>query len=288
MKHLILENIAEAIATLQRVMADERLLNEVARAAEVTGKAMASGRKLMVAGNGGSAADSQHLVAEFVSRLTVDRPAMRAVALTTDTSILTAVGNDYSYDKVFERQIEALGQEGDVFFGISTSGNSPNVLRALELSRKMGITTIGFSGRQRRQDAPPVRLQHHYSLRHHRAYPRSASRPGAYLLHAGRAGVFRSRVFRWQADGSGVSLNHRAGRRFEGGSWGKPCQAAVRRIASCRSMETFNPRSRFALSTQGTYWERAAPTTGGRATWISSGVCRAVSTALAKSRMLRA
>jgi len=148
MKHLILENIAEAIATLQRVMADERLLNEVARAAEVTGKAMASGRKLMVAGNGGSAADSQHLVAEFVSRLTVDRPAMRAVALTTDTSILTAVGNDYSYDKVFERQIEALGQEGDVFFGISTSGNSPNVLRALELSRKMGITTIGFSGRR--------------------------------------------------------------------------------------------------------------------------------------------
>jgi D-sedoheptulose 7-phosphate isomerase len=119
----------------------------VAKAAEVTGKALLTGRKLMVAGNGGSAADSQHLVAEFVSRFTVDRPAMRAIALTTDTSILTAIGNDYSYDNVFERQIEALGQAGDVFLGISTSGSSKNVLKALHLSRKLGITTIGFSGR---------------------------------------------------------------------------------------------------------------------------------------------
>jgi D-sedoheptulose 7-phosphate isomerase len=102
----------------------------------------------MIAGNGGSAADAQHLAAEFVSRLTVDRPAMRALALTTDTSILTAIGNDYSYDNVFERQIEALGQQGDVFLGISTSGNSKNILKALELSRKMGITMIGFSGCQ--------------------------------------------------------------------------------------------------------------------------------------------
>jgi len=132
---------------LQRVMADDALLAAVADAAEVTGKAMLDGHKLMVAGNGGSAADSQHLVAEFVSRLTVDRPAMRAIALTTDTSILTAIGNDYSYDNIFERQIEALGQAGDVFLGISTSGNSRNILKALDLSRKLGITTIGFSGR---------------------------------------------------------------------------------------------------------------------------------------------
>ena len=128
-------------------MADDVLLSEVAKAAEVTGKALLTGRKLMVAGNGGSAADSQHLAAEFVSRFTVDRPAMRAIALTTDTSILTAIGNDYSYDNVFERQIEALGQAGDVFLGISTSGSSKNVLKALHLSRKLGITTIGFSGR---------------------------------------------------------------------------------------------------------------------------------------------
>jgi len=146
MRSLILEKLANSVATLQKVMADEVLLSTLADAAAATGKAMLAGRKLMVAGNGGSAADSQHLVAEFVSRLTVDRPAMRAVALTTDSSILTAVGNDYSYDNVFERQIEALGQAGDVFLGISTSGNSKNVLKALDLSRKLGITTIGFSG----------------------------------------------------------------------------------------------------------------------------------------------
>lgn len=147
LKNLILEKLGSSVATLQRVMADDALLAAVTDAAAATGKAMLAGHKLMVAGNGGSAADSQHLVAEFVSRLTVDRPAMRAIALTTNTSILTAVGNDYSYDNVFERQIEALGQAGDVFLGISTSGNSRNVLKALELSRKLGITTIGFSGR---------------------------------------------------------------------------------------------------------------------------------------------
>ena len=145
---LIQSKLQNSVYTLQRVMADDALHTALALAAELTGKAMLDGRKLMIAGNGGSAADAQHLAAEFVSRLTIDRPAMRAVALTTDSSILTAVGNDYSYDNVFERQIEALGQKGDVFFGISTSGNSKNILKALELSRKMGITTIGFSGRQ--------------------------------------------------------------------------------------------------------------------------------------------
>jgi D-sedoheptulose 7-phosphate isomerase len=148
MKNLILEKLGNSVATLQKVMAEETLLTALAEAAEVTGKALLDGRKLMIAGNGGSAADAQHLAAEFVSRLTIDRPAMRALALTTDTSIVTAIGNDYSYDNVFERQIEALGQPGDVFLGISTSGNSKNILKALELSRKMGITTIGFSGRQ--------------------------------------------------------------------------------------------------------------------------------------------
>jgi D-sedoheptulose 7-phosphate isomerase len=100
-----------------------------------------------VAGNGGSAADAQHLAAEFVSRLAGDRPAMRAIALTTDSSILTAVGNDYGFERLFARQIEALGQPGDVFFAISTSGNSPNVLRALELCRALGIATMGLAGK---------------------------------------------------------------------------------------------------------------------------------------------
>ncbi len=146
MKHIVREQIGKSIAVLQQVMADDQLLQTVADAAEATAKAMLDGRKLMVAGNGGSAADSQHLVAEFVSRLVKDRPALRAIALTVDSSILTAIGNDYGYEKAFERQIEALGQPGDVFLGISTSGNSPNVLRALALARTMGLTTIGYSG----------------------------------------------------------------------------------------------------------------------------------------------
>ena len=131
---------------MQRVLADEVLHNAVVEAGEITAKAMKDGRKLMVCGNGGSAADAQHLVAEFVSRLTVDRPALRAVALTTDTSILTAIGNDYSYDNVFERQVEALGNRGDVLLAISTSGNSKNCVKALTLAKQMGIYTVAYTG----------------------------------------------------------------------------------------------------------------------------------------------
>jgi D-sedoheptulose 7-phosphate isomerase len=134
-KHIVREQLEETVALMQLVMADDALLGGVAEAAETTARALLAGRKLMVAGNGGSAADAQHLVAEFVSRLVRDRPAMHAIALTVDSSILTAIANDYGFERCFERQIEALGQKGDVFLGISTSGNSPNVLRALELSR---------------------------------------------------------------------------------------------------------------------------------------------------------
>jgi D-sedoheptulose 7-phosphate isomerase len=118
----------------------------VVAAGKLTAEAMQAGRKLMVCGNGGSAADAQHLVAEFVSRLTIDRPALRAIALTTDTSILTAIGNDYSYDNVFERQVEALGVAGDVLLAISTSGNSKNCVKALKLARTMGIHTVSYTG----------------------------------------------------------------------------------------------------------------------------------------------
>jgi len=145
---LVRAELAEGLAVLQAVANDASLHAALVEAAEVTASALKAGRKLMVAGNGGSAADAQHLVAEFVSRLSQDRPAMRAVALTTDTSILTAVANDYGYERTFARQIEALGQPGDVFLAISTSGNSPNVLRALELCREMGITAIGLTGRK--------------------------------------------------------------------------------------------------------------------------------------------
>lgn len=146
MSNLVREKLLEGLGIIEAVAHDAALHATLTAAAEVTADALKSGHKLMVAGNGGSAADAQHLVAEFVSRLVHDRPAMRAVALTTDSSILTAVGNDYGFDRVFARQVEALGQAGDVFLGISTSGKSPNILRALELCREMGITTIGLTG----------------------------------------------------------------------------------------------------------------------------------------------
>jgi D-sedoheptulose 7-phosphate isomerase len=143
---LVKSQLGQSIGTLQAVLGDLNIAEAVVLAATLTANAMKDGHKLMVAGNGGSAADAQHVAAEFVSRLTVDRPAMRALALTTDTSILTAIGNDYSYDDVFARQVEALGQRGDVFLGISTSGNSINLVNALKRSTQLGITTVGYIG----------------------------------------------------------------------------------------------------------------------------------------------
>jgi D-sedoheptulose 7-phosphate isomerase len=104
-------------------------------------------RKILIAGNGGSAADAQHFAGELVSRFYFDRPALAVIALTTDTSILTAIGNDYGYEDVFSRQIQALGQAGDVFIAISTSGNSPNILKAIAQSKAQGLTVIGLTGR---------------------------------------------------------------------------------------------------------------------------------------------
>jgi D-sedoheptulose 7-phosphate isomerase len=154
MRGLVAEQLQQSIAVLSAVAADTALHDKLVVAAQKTADALRSGHKLMVAGNGGSAADAQHLVAEFVSRLVADRPAMRAIALTTDSSILTAVGNDYGYECVFARQLEALGQPGDVFFAISTSGNSPNILRALELVRNTAIFTVGLTGQTGGKMAP--------------------------------------------------------------------------------------------------------------------------------------
>ena len=116
-------------------------------AAQAMADALKRGRKLLVFGNGGSAADAQHLSAELVGRFQKERPALPAIALTVDTSILTSVANDYSYKQVFARQIEALGQPGDIAFGISTSGESPNVLLALQAARARGMKTIALTGR---------------------------------------------------------------------------------------------------------------------------------------------
>lgn len=146
MKHVVQKQLAQSIATMQAVLADTQIAETVSTIADITAQAMLNGRKLMVAGNGGSAADAQHLVAEFVARLTVNRPALSAVALTVDSSILTAIGNEFGYEDVFARQIEALGQPGDVFLAISTSGNSKNLIKALHQAREMDIITVGFTG----------------------------------------------------------------------------------------------------------------------------------------------
>lgn len=146
MRDLVRRQLEQSIATMQAVLADEQIHETMLTIGKLTAEAMQSGHKLLVAGNGGSAADSQHLVAEFVARLTVNRPALRAIALTTDSSILTAIGNDWTFDYIFARQIEALGQPGDVFLGISTSGNSSDILQALEAAKKRGVHTIGFTG----------------------------------------------------------------------------------------------------------------------------------------------
>ncbi|WP_456341845.1 D-sedoheptulose 7-phosphate isomerase [Thermovibrio sp.] len=110
-------------------------------------KRVKEGKKILLCGNGGSAADCQHIAAELVGRFSMERRALPAIALTTDTSILTAVANDYSFDKIFERQVEALGEEGDVLIGISTSGNSKNVINAVKKANEKGLLTVGFLGK---------------------------------------------------------------------------------------------------------------------------------------------
>ena len=138
--------IADSLAAKQKVLADEALLASVVRVSEVIEHALRAGNKVMLAGNGGSAADSQHIAAELVSRFEFDRPGLPSIALTTDTSMLTAIGNDYGYEHVFARQVQANGRPGDVFIGISTSGNSKNVVLAVEASKKIGITTVALCG----------------------------------------------------------------------------------------------------------------------------------------------
>lgn len=152
MRNMIIQEIQKTRAILSLLENDQPLLQTVEMIVTQCVNALRQERKILFAGNGGSAADSQHLAAELVSRLSYDRPGLAALALTTDTSALTAIGNDYSFEYLFARQIESIGQKGDVFIGISTSGKSPNILKAFEAARKKQITTIGFTGKT----APPM------------------------------------------------------------------------------------------------------------------------------------
>jgi D-sedoheptulose 7-phosphate isomerase len=140
----IKSNILEHIEVAQKVLFLE---NEISEAAELCKSAILRGHKIMIAGNGGSAADAQHIAAEFVGRYERDRLSMPALALTVDTSALTAISNDYGFEAVFARQIEGLGQKGDVFIGISTSGNSSNIIKAVESARRKGIKIILLLGK---------------------------------------------------------------------------------------------------------------------------------------------
>jgi D-sedoheptulose 7-phosphate isomerase len=131
---------------MQRAETDAALSQSIAAIAKRIAQSLRDGGKLMLAGNGGSAADAQHIAAELLSRFKRDRNPLPAIALTTDTSVLTAIGNDYGYELVFERQVRGLGQKGDVFIGITTSGRSPNITAALLAARERGLVTIGFTG----------------------------------------------------------------------------------------------------------------------------------------------
>jgi len=147
-RRFVADWLARSVAATTAFAADEKAATTLIAIATAIAAALRQGGKLLIAGNGGSAADAQHIAAEFVSRMNYDRAPLAAIALTTDTSALTATGNDYGFLHVFERQVQALGRPGDVFLGISTSCRSPNVVAALAAARAGGLATIGFAGEQ--------------------------------------------------------------------------------------------------------------------------------------------
>ncbi len=144
MKESVVRSLKEG-SELRLKMA-ETMPAEIAAAAAAIAEAFKAGRKLLLFGNGGSAADAQHIAAEFMNRFLIERPPLPAIALTTDTSVLTSIANDYAFDEIFSKQVKALGKKGDVALGITTSGSSGNVLKALRAAKKLGMTTIALTG----------------------------------------------------------------------------------------------------------------------------------------------
>jgi D-sedoheptulose 7-phosphate isomerase len=143
----VLHSINDSVDVKQSLLRESALISLIARVSEVCLQALRGGNKLLLFGNGGSAADTQHIATEIVGRFAFERPALPALALSVDTSALTAVSNDYGFDHAFSRQIEALGREGDVALGFSTSGNSPNVLRAISAAKKRKLHTVALTGK---------------------------------------------------------------------------------------------------------------------------------------------
>ena len=150
-RNRVCRSIEASLTVKQRLLASAEVVSTITTVCEIVAGALENGCKLLLFGNGGSAADAQHIAAELVGRFAFDRPALPALALSVNTSCVTAIGNDYGFDKVFSRQIEALGRRGDVAIGISTSGNSPNVLLGLSTARDMGLHAIGLTNQNRRQ-----------------------------------------------------------------------------------------------------------------------------------------
>jgi D-sedoheptulose 7-phosphate isomerase len=146
MLEIVKAQVEASIQVKQALLHDAELLELIDKVTSIIIDAYKNGKKTLLAGNGGSAADAQHIAGEFVARFYFDRPGLASIALTTDSSVLTAIGNDYGYDRLFARQVQALGNEGDVFIGISTSGNSPNIIKALEACKEKGIFSIGLTG----------------------------------------------------------------------------------------------------------------------------------------------
>lgn len=142
----IKNEIQKSVSVKNKILEDADLLSSIQQAANICIQCLKNDKKIILAGNGGSAADAQHIAGELVSKFYFDRPGLNAMALTTDTSILTAIGNDYGYEKLFERQIQANGVKDDIFIGISTSGNSKNIILALEECKRKSIKTIGLTG----------------------------------------------------------------------------------------------------------------------------------------------
>ena len=145
MKEIITKNYKESIYCKEAFF--KQNLQMIIQSAELVADTFKAGNKLLICGNGGSSADAQHLAAEFVNRFMIERPPLPAVALSTDTSIITSIGNDYTFDQVFSKQIKAIGKEGDVLLAISTSGDSKNIILAVKVARDMGIKTIGLTGK---------------------------------------------------------------------------------------------------------------------------------------------
>lgn len=142
----IKDYIGNSISVKKSILASEELSSKISNVADKIVEVFNRGNKVILAGNGGSAGDAQHIAAEFVSRFFYDRPGLPAMALTTDSSMLTAIGNDYGFKKLFSRQVQAQGKDGDLFIGISTSGNSPNILAAVDMAKSKEIYTVALCG----------------------------------------------------------------------------------------------------------------------------------------------